>query len=199
MSDRDWELWDRPGVVPQIQKMWTHPAEVAHRDRLAALTVPYIRKEDRFLEVGCGTGLMYRVLAKAGIVNYTGVDTSMAMVRAAQADFPNVDFEIGDGYNLSFDPKSFDMVAAYDVIQHLPDMVPFLKELGRVARRVVLFTILETKVSVFGKQRILGNDFIENKYSRTDAKKRVAMAFPGRHPTLKMVAPDRSNLWIVEV
>ena len=198
-GERSWELWDRPGVVPDIQKRWSCPGELAHRETLAKLSSGHIRKGDLFLEVGCGSGLMYQALSRIVTVSYTGVDTSMEMLRAAQAAFPDVDFEIGDGFNLPFEAKSFDVVACYDVLQHVPDMVGFIKELIRVSRRTVLFTILETPQSIFGKQTILGNAFIENKYSKADAKARVDEASGGR-PFEKIFIPtNKSNLWVLGV
>ncbi len=43
-------------------------------------------------------------------------------------------FEVGDVHHLGFDDEAFDVVHAHQVLQHLPDPVTALAEMGRVCR-----------------------------------------------------------------
>jgi len=204
MGDRNWELWDRPGVVPKIEQMWNTPLEIDHRDVLSRLSLKYLRDGDLFLEVGCGTGLMYKNLSKIAKIAYTGVDTSKEMLRSARAAFPGVAFQEGDGYALPFPDRSFDVVAAYDVLQHLPDIAGFIREMIRASRRTVLFTLLTADRSVREDESILGNRFIVKWYSMAEAEAKVKEgAGEATYEVIPIldkireVIKSRSNLWVL--
>jgi len=196
MDKRDWELWDRPGVVPEIEKRWTVPGEIAHRETLAKLSLDHVKKGDKFLEVGCGSGLMCKALTQYVTVSYTGVDTSKEMIRVARAAFPGMIFQEGDGYKLSFPSQSFDVVAAYDVLQHLPDIVNFIRELVRVSRRTVLFTMAMSAKTIHTNEDVLGNKFLHNRYSEVEAEAKV-MEGSGGVPYKTFVVDDVSRLWVL--
>lgn len=140
---------------------------------------------------------MYQALSGLVEVSYTGVDTSKEMLRAARAAFPRADFRDGDGYKLPFLDRSFDVVASYDVLQHVPDIVGFIREMVRVSRRTVLFTLLDGAQSLHGSQTILGNSFLVNRYSKADAEAKVNEA-SGALPFKKVQIPEnQSSLWVV--
>jgi len=67
-----------------------------------------VKRKEHVLDLGCGTGhLTQRIQERGGIV--TGIDSSPEMIKLAKETFPDVDFEIGDGTNFSFE-KPFDAV-----------------------------------------------------------------------------------------
>jgi ubiquinone/menaquinone biosynthesis C-methylase UbiE len=196
MDKRDWELWDRPGVVPRIEEVWKHPLEVSHREILAKLSSDHVMKGDKFLEVGCGSGLMCKALAQHVTVSYTGVDTSKEMIRVARAAFPGMIFQEGDGYKLPFPDQSFDVVAAYDVLQHLPDIVGFIREMVRVSCRTVIFTMAMSAKTIHTNEDVLGNKFLHNRYSEAEAKTKV-MEGSGGIPYKTFTVDDVSRLWVL--
>ena len=61
----------------------------------------------RVLEVGCGTGVVTRVLARwPGVAKVVGIDPApslLARARVLTADLPNVSFQAADGRSLPFD------------------------------------------------------------------------------------------------
>ena len=116
MGNRDWEMWDRPGVAAEIEKSWQKEGEISYRKVLLNLVSKYIKGMDRFLEVGCGTGHIYRHLTEIIKVSYTGVDCSEEMLKIARALFPGGNFQKGDAYGLQFPDGSFDTVTAIDVL-----------------------------------------------------------------------------------
>jgi SAM-dependent methyltransferase len=61
-----------------------------------------------------------------------GVD--LAAVAEGFADAPNLEFRVGDVYALDFADATFDVVHAHQVLQHLPDPVAALVEMGRVCK-----------------------------------------------------------------
>lgn len=205
MEKRDWELWDRPGVASKIAEIWKSSYEVEHRIILAALAKDHLSKGDRLLEVGCGSGLMCGALTPLVPISYTGVDTSREMIRMARASFPKMSFREGDGYKLPFPDRSFDVVAAFDVLQHVPDIVGIIREMVRVSCRTVLFTLLEAPKTVEEREDILGNHFIVRRFSPKDAEARVKEAAGSIHseklPILdyyRSALKIEANLWALK-
>ncbi len=91
------------------------------------------------LDVGCSTGVEYEGFKKYGpYVKYTGVDFTPNSVRIAAKLFPEVPFLMGDIRALPFSAKSFDVVLARHIFEHLPEIERALGELLRVARQKVI-------------------------------------------------------------
>jgi trans-aconitate methyltransferase len=67
-----------------------------------------VKRKERVLDLGCGTGhLTQRIQERGGIV--TGIDSSPEMIKLAKETYPDVDFEVADGADFSFE-KPFDAV-----------------------------------------------------------------------------------------
>lgn len=101
-----------------------------------------VRPGARVLEVGCGTGVVVRDLARAvgprGRV--VGVDRSRVLVRAAgqllRGDSlrRRVAFRVADGMRLPFRDGRFDATLAVTVLLHVPDPMGVVREMARVTR-----------------------------------------------------------------
>ena len=95
------------------------------------------------LDLGCNNGYGSAVLGEA-CSQVVALDVSPAAIVDAKERFGNrrIDFRVYDGLNIPFDSQSFDMVASFQVIEHLEDTVPYLTEIARVLRPsgVALFT-----------------------------------------------------------
>ena len=86
----------------------------------------------RFLDVGCGTGAMLRVLAKLG--DSVGTDMAPAALRLA-AERKAALLCASDAQRLAFADDSFAAVTALDVIEHLMTRsVPFARCAGCTGR-----------------------------------------------------------------
>jgi ubiquinone/menaquinone biosynthesis C-methylase UbiE len=101
-----------------------------------------VQPGQRVLDVGCGTGYLARLLARAvgrdGLV--VGVDPSPTMISYAKretGEVANCRFKIGMAEALEFPDEHFDVVVSSLVIHHLPDdlRLPALREMRRVLRR----------------------------------------------------------------
>ena len=95
----------------------------------------------RVLDVCCGTGAS--ALPAAETTGHTGsvvgVDLAgnlleLARAKAKQRGLENIDFQIGDLTNLTFEDASFDAVVCVFGIFFVPDMEAALRELKRVLR-----------------------------------------------------------------
>lgn len=107
-------------------------------DNSCAYLLPRLAPALRLLDVGCGPGTITADLARRVAPGRTiGVDAAGAVVESAareHAGAENLEFRPGDVYDLDFPDDSFDVVHAHQVLQHLPDPVAALREMGRVCR-----------------------------------------------------------------
>ena len=72
------------------------------------------------LDVGCGTGLVARMLHMKFAALH-GVDSSRGMIdRAGQLALPGVAFQVTDGDRLPFDKDQFDFVYSMSLFHHVP-------------------------------------------------------------------------------
>lgn len=91
----------------------------------------------RILDIGCGTGGMLRILHDFG--EAIGVDsTQYAIARAKQKTGCRVEEgQLPDG--IPFSPGSFDVVTAFDVIEHIDDDIRALKSIWSLLAQEGLF------------------------------------------------------------
>ncbi|MBI2133388.1 methyltransferase domain-containing protein [Candidatus Woesearchaeota archaeon] len=99
-----------------------------------------VGKDDRILDVGCGTGLSH-VLG----CSVVGIDSSPGMIGVGQK---RIDARIGYAESLPFDAKSFDHVICITAIHNFSDHEKAIDELARVARKKIVVSILR-KSSMF--------------------------------------------------
>src|SRR5207244_2913859 len=101
--------------------------------------VVFVRSWDgyRVLDVGAGTGRFAKLLSKTNRV--VALDSSEAMLRVARAKGPFECVE-GDGHHLPFRADAFDLAMVVMVLQHLGDYQVALRDVARVAHRVVVAT-----------------------------------------------------------
>ncbi|HEY0515460.1 MAG TPA: class I SAM-dependent methyltransferase [Thermoanaerobaculia bacterium] len=184
MKARDWERWDGEGVAETIESYWLGSAhERVHREALADLCAPYLQPAAGLdvLEVGCGTGLIYERLVPRLIPNerYTGVDVSERMLAIGRGKFPRARLLAGDGYGLRFGDGAFDVVLCFEVLGHLPEIGPLLRELVRVARKMVVFTVWPAAGGVVDTQEsVRGERFLHRQYSHAYLYEQILAAAP---------------------
>jgi SAM-dependent methyltransferase len=81
------------------------------------------------LDVGCADGVLSRALAPSGL-RLVGLDASAALLQHHPPPVVRA-----DAARLPFAGGTFDAVTALNVLYHLPDPVPALREARRVLRR----------------------------------------------------------------
>lgn len=90
----------------------------------------------RVLEVGCGTGVLTRVLARwPGVAEVVGVDPAtslLAIARDLAAELPNLRYMEADGRALPFESNTFDVVVFDSTLCHVPGPERALAEAFRV-------------------------------------------------------------------
>lgn len=112
-------------------------------------------RRPRILDVGCGTGANLKTLSEFG--DAEGVDVSQdAIDFCRERGLTNV--KLGAAEELPYEPGTFDLVTALDVVEHLDDDVGGLREMRRVLRpggHALIF--VPTFMWLWGVQDVVSN------------------------------------------
>src|SRR5947207_10766704 len=75
-----------------------------------------IGPSDRILDLGCGTGIVARVLRErlGGAASIVGLDASAPMLAKARAIAPEIEWREGNAAALPFPDESFDLVLSQE-------------------------------------------------------------------------------------
>ena len=99
---------------------------------------------DSVLDLGCGEGVLTeRWAARLDPGRVVGIDLPDTNLEAewARRSRPNLEFRTIAGQQLPFEDGEFDLVAAIEALEHIPDPERTLAEMARVARRHLLVSV----------------------------------------------------------
>lgn len=88
-------------------------------------------RKPRFLEIGCGTGAFIEELARDSNLQITGSEIYLGGLHYAKRRLPNVEF-------IQFDakqgvlPEKFEIIAAFDVIEHIDDDIAAISNIHQM-------------------------------------------------------------------
>ncbi len=119
-----------------LETRGAHPRQQAMRR--AFLSDIRFPSDAHVLEVGCGTGVLTRMLARwPAVATVVGVDVApslLAKARNLAADLPNVTFREADGRSLPSEDEAFDAIVFDSTLTHVPGPERALAEAFRVLR-----------------------------------------------------------------
>lgn len=102
-------------------------------------------KESRskeIIDVGCGEGFTIDRLQKNGVkANFIGVDFLDKAIKIGRKMYPKLNLKKSNIYKLPFKNGSFDLTICTEVLEHLEDPNKAVRELKRVTRKFILFSV----------------------------------------------------------
>lgn len=146
-----------------------HPARLFVRDWIASRYPVNSKKKQTLLDIPCGSGVDFELLSP--LVEYYGADRTPAILEAFEAN-TGCEAVAADIRNLPFAQKSFDIVYARAIFEHLPDIENVemaINECVCVTKQVCIFSFF---IPLGETERIDWNgEFFNNRYARADVEK----------------------------
>jgi 2-polyprenyl-3-methyl-5-hydroxy-6-metoxy-1,4-benzoquinol methylase len=127
-----WSAFDAAGIQRLVAAEDRHFWFRARNETIAALArrpIENLSDGFRILEVGCGSGNVLRVLQRlaAGRGTVEGLEVSREAAAVARS---RTGLTVTDGYLSDLDPGlAFDVIAAFDVLEHIADESGVLREI----------------------------------------------------------------------
>ena len=135
----------------------------------------------RVLDAGCGTGYGSAELAQSA-AEVTGVDIAPEAIEYARANYPlpGLRFIESSCAAVPFPADSFDLVIAFEVIEHLPDFRAFLDDSARVLTREGLFMVSSPNKRYYAETRAETgpNPFHEHEFEADELVRELNRVFP---------------------
>ena len=141
------------------------------------------------LDVGCGNGVNLPLSRVFTNIKYTGVDYAEKTLEVAQKNYPDVDFQLQDIFNMDFEDESFDLAICSDILpiyNDEEDRIKLINSIKRVLSKNGILVLHVTKETFILKLSIeisrliaktksisLPNDFGGVSYKKNDIKKLI--------------------------
>jgi ubiquinone/menaquinone biosynthesis C-methylase UbiE len=89
-----------------------------------------------FLEVGCGSGKLYKLLRKQiKNVQYTGIELSEKVIRQNKVNYPEAEWHVAGAYDIPTYDESVDVCFSFYVLEHLVYPEEAIVEMLRVVKK----------------------------------------------------------------
>jgi len=141
------------------------------------------------LDAGCGNGVNLPLSKVFTNIKYTAVDYAEKTLEMARRDYPDVDFQLQDIFNMDFEDESFDLAISSDVLciyNDEEDRMKMINSIKRVLSKNGILVLCVPKETVFLKLSIeisrfiakaknisLPNDFGGIYFKKNDIKKMI--------------------------
>jgi 2-polyprenyl-3-methyl-5-hydroxy-6-metoxy-1,4-benzoquinol methylase len=130
--------YDKYGSTNPVVRRLMHGFEAALRELFARAAPASV------LDVGCGEGVLtHRWAEQLGERRIVGIDLEDPKLRSewVTRQRPNLEYRAMPAENLPFAANEFELAAAIEVLEHVPDPRRTLAEMSRVASRHLLVSV----------------------------------------------------------
>jgi len=135
----------------------------------------------RVLDAGSGTGYGAAELSQSA-ASVIGLEIDRDAVEYARSNYPlpNVSFELGSCTAMPFEARSFDLVAAFEVIEHLADYRKFVEECARVLAPHGLFIVSSPNKKYYEASRAETgpNPYHQHEFEPEEFQSELSRCFP---------------------
>ena len=110
----------------------------------------YVKKGDKLLDVGCGTGIVGEYFKDR--CDVLGIDNSKDMLKKA-----SIKTVLGSAEVLPFEDKNFDVVISLTTLQNFNDVKKAVKEMERVCKRTLIVSMIKKSTKIDKVRKLLKN------------------------------------------
>jgi 2-polyprenyl-3-methyl-5-hydroxy-6-metoxy-1,4-benzoquinol methylase len=133
-----------PGHFSRLYSTTDEPAQIPVQAAAYNLALErYVLPGDRILDVGFGLGYGLQILSTKPVC-LAGVEIDRKAVETVQKLAGGIqgldELLIYDGRSLPYEADSFNVITCVDVLEHVPDYLYLLREMLRVASRLVFLS-----------------------------------------------------------
>ncbi|MFX1519583.1 MAG: class I SAM-dependent methyltransferase [Promethearchaeota archaeon] len=141
-----------------LDGLWNYIRIFDHTERFLCiksfLSDQYIENKS-FVDVGCGRGpvVWYHLGLLAKYSYIVGLDINLIILKRNKDLFRNkysfvpIDFCLCDACYLPLKDKSIDVSVCSEVLEHLPEYIPAIKELSRISKNQIIPSIPDAGIS----------------------------------------------------
>ncbi len=130
----------------------------------------------RILDAGCGTAYGAELLAAAG-AEVHALDRDRETVAQVRNTHPRLRLVRGDCARLPFRDRSFDLVVAFEVIEHLRDWDDLIREAARILRPSGAFMVSTPNRAYYNSGRERPNPFHVHEFDFAEFRAALAAYF----------------------
>ncbi|QCE33928.1 bifunctional 2-polyprenyl-6-hydroxyphenol methylase/3-demethylubiquinol 3-O-methyltransferase UbiG [Acetobacteraceae bacterium] len=158
--------WDPKGPMSPLHAM--NPARIEWTQDQILTHFKCQKSEITLLDLGCGAGIATEALAKLGF-SVTGADASPEVLKVANKRLEknnalqkNISYVNANGEELIADHKQFDVVCAFEIIEHVRDPEDFLRILEQLTKPngLIIVSTLNKTYASFLESKILAEYFL---------------------------------------
>jgi len=155
--------------------------------KLLTKLIRQFKEANSLLEVGCGTGHFTRWLEQTFGLECEGLDFSKPMLNEAKKRWRQGAFLQCEGEQLSIRDKGVDLVVYITSFEYMPDPVKAIKEAARVARKGIVFGLMNKQAPETLRKRLQSKTQKDSFYSGavfysvTDIKEILQKAVHGKY------------------
>jgi SAM-dependent methyltransferase len=133
----------------------------------------------RLLDLGCGTGYGAAELANVAR-SVIGIDVAADAVNYASAHYPQCRYVTASAAQIPFAPGSFDLITAFEVIEHLTDWRNLLRDARRVLAPGGVFVVSTPNRLYYAESRAEQgpNPFHHHEFEFAEFRDALAEFFP---------------------
>ncbi|MCX7877905.1 MAG: class I SAM-dependent methyltransferase [Ignavibacteria bacterium] len=203
----NFEQWNEEHALKHdLDKFYNHPNPlfryIENKRIRKLIELAEINKDDKVLEVGCGAG---HILERVPRGKLYGIDISEIQVKRAK-------MRLGDkaeiiksaGEEIPFEDKFFERILCSEVIEHVLDPIPLLKEMKRVLKDSGILSLSIPNENLINKtkdllQKLHLTRIIAPKKSGWDlASKNNLDEWHLHEYSLNLIKDQLKGLWIIE-
>jgi len=138
----------------------------------AAMGDVHLKPNSNVLDVGCGTGLLFRYVGNS-VKLLVGIDISPRILREAKGQarkFKNVALLRAEADHAPFKSQIFDTVFVITLIQNTPNPATTLRETRRISKQdaVIVVTALKKEFTLKTLKQLLKNTELSIRTMKTD-------------------------------